>query len=99
MAASKDETQQHAGKELYAALKSNKIDVLLDDREDRAGVKFKDMELIGIPVQIVIGKGLAEGNVEVGLRGMSRDNVPLSDAATHVTALVREEKAKLARRE
>ncbi len=51
---------------LYKELKANKIDVLMDDREERAGVKFKDADLIGIPTQIVIGeKTLKEGLVEI----------------------------------
>ena len=43
----------------------NKIDVLLDDREDRAGVKFKDAELIGIPFQIIIGRDSINKQVEL----------------------------------
>jgi prolyl-tRNA synthetase len=51
---------------LYKALRAEKIDVLMDDREERAGVKFKDADLIGIPTQIVIGeKTLKEGLVEI----------------------------------
>ena len=42
----------------------NKIDVLLDDRDDRAGVKFKDAELIGIPFQIIIGRDSVNKEVE-----------------------------------
>src|SRR5438045_8632919 len=47
--ASKDEAQQTAGQELYAALRLKRVDVLFDDREERPGVKFKDLDLIGIP--------------------------------------------------
>ena len=97
VAASKDPVQQSAGKDLYEALRTMHVDVLLDDREDRAGVKFKDMELIGIPVQVVIGKGLAEGAVEVGLRGAARESVPIVDAANVIASLVRQEKARLSR--
>lgn len=51
---------------LYKGLRAEKIDVLMDDREERAGVKFKDADLIGIPIQIVIGeKTLKEGLVEI----------------------------------
>jgi prolyl-tRNA synthetase len=50
---------------LYQALKAKGIDVLLDDRNIRPGVKFADMELIGIPHRIVVGdRGLKEGNME-----------------------------------
>lgn len=52
--------------EIYALLKSQGIDVLVDDREERPGVKFKDADLIGIPMQLVVGgKGLARGIIEV----------------------------------
>ena len=47
---------------------SNKIDVLLDDRNDRAGVKFKDAELIGIPFQIIIGRDSVNKEVELFCR-------------------------------
>ena len=51
---------------LYKELKKNRIEVLMDDREERAGVKFKDADLIGIPTQIIIGeKNLREGFVEI----------------------------------
>ena len=41
------------------------VDVLLDDRSERAGVKFKDSELLGIPWRVVVGRGAAEGQVEL----------------------------------
>lgn len=92
----KDEVQLAAGTDLYGQLKALGVDVLLDDREERAGVKFKDMELIGVPIQVVVGKGLAEGVVEVGLRAGDRHNVPTVDAARFVAQLVQDEKGKLA---
>ncbi len=57
----KDEQQIGAARDLYSGLKGQGIDVLLDDREERVGVKFKDMDLIGVPIQVVVGKGLADG--------------------------------------
>jgi prolyl-tRNA synthetase len=54
-----------AGEEIAAALSSAGFDVLLDDRDERAGVKFKDADLIGVPFRIAIGKKLADGNVEL----------------------------------
>jgi prolyl-tRNA synthetase len=54
-----------AGEKIAAELHAAHIDVLLDDRDERAGVKFKDAELIGIPYRINIGKKLAEGQVEL----------------------------------
>ena len=54
-----------AGEKIAQELSAAGIDVLLDDRDERAGVKFKDAELIGVPFRIAIGKKLAEGKVEV----------------------------------
>ncbi|MBC7797833.1 MAG: proline--tRNA ligase, partial [Pyrinomonadaceae bacterium] len=54
-----------AGHKIYRELLSNKFDVLLDDRDERAGVKFKDAELIGIPFRVTIGKKMDENIVEL----------------------------------
>jgi len=54
-----------AAENIYAELVKEGIEVLLDDRDERAGVKFKDADLIGIPLHIVIGKGLADNKVEI----------------------------------
>ncbi len=61
----KDEAQKEQAQKLYDYAKSKGYDVLLDDRTERAGVKFKDMELIGIPHRITFGKGVANGVAEV----------------------------------
>ena len=61
----KDEASVTAGERLYAELQARGVDVILDDRDARAGVKFADAELIGIPYRITIGpKALADGEVE-----------------------------------
>ena len=93
----KDETLTTAAKELYSALKAKGVDVLLDDREERLGVKFKDADLIGVPVQVVIGKGLAEGTIEVGLRRDKANKIamPYADAAQSLADLVTQEKSAL----
>ena len=65
---SKDDEQMRIGNELYEALKKEGIDVLLGDRKERPGVKFKDMELIGIPYRITVGRGIKDGNVEFRAR-------------------------------
>ena len=58
-----------AAEKIYKELKEKGIEVLLDDRDERAGVKFKDADLIGIPVRITVGKkALVTGNVELKLR-------------------------------
>ncbi len=64
----KDETQVALADELYGLLKSYRYDVLLDDRAERAGVKFADADLIGLPVRVTVGKKATEGVVEVKLR-------------------------------
>ncbi len=63
-----DETQAKMAEEIYEALKNAGIDALIDDREERAGVKFKDADLIGIPVRITVGKKAADGICEFKLR-------------------------------
>ena len=64
----KDETQVALADELYGLLKSYRYDVLLDDRAERAGVKFADADLIGLPVRVTVGKKATEGIVEVKFR-------------------------------
>ena len=71
IANTKDEEQVRLGNELYEKLSSEGIEVLLDDRNERAGVKFKDMDLIGIPVRVVVGKKASEGIVEYKERATS----------------------------
>lgn len=64
----KDETQVNLANELYETFKAKGIDVLLDDRDERVGVKFKDMELIGLPYRVTVGKKAGEGIVEFTTR-------------------------------
>lgn len=64
----KDETQSALAEKVYEELKAQGIETLIDDREERAGVKFKDADLIGIPVRITIGKKAADGICEYKLR-------------------------------
>lgn len=64
----KDEEQMSLAEKIYEDLKAAGIDALLDDREERAGVKFKDADLIGIPLRIVAGKKSSSGIVEYKLR-------------------------------
>ena len=61
----KKEAQVHEAAHLYESLQGAGFDVLLDDRPERAGVKFKDADLIGIPIRVVVGKGIVDGLVEV----------------------------------
>ena len=64
----KDEEQVRIAENLYNELKYAGVDVLVDNRDERPGVKFKDMDLIGIPFRITIGKKISDGIVEVKLR-------------------------------
>ena len=64
----KDEKQKELADELYKLLKSYRFEVLYDDRAERAGVKFADSDLIGLPIRITIGKKASEGIVEVKFR-------------------------------
>jgi prolyl-tRNA synthetase len=64
----KDPIQRDLTEQIYNNFLINKIDVLLDDRDDRAGVKFKDAELIGIPFQIIIGRDSINKEVELMCR-------------------------------
>lgn len=65
----KDETQKEVANSIYEQLVNANIEVVLDDRNERPGVKFKDADLIGFPVRITIGpKALEQGNVELTLR-------------------------------
>jgi len=79
-----------AAEEVAAALLRAGMEVLLDDRDERAGVKFKDADLIGIPLRIAVGKrGLAEGKIEWKLRrGKQVDLVPLGDVEAQARALL-----------
>ncbi len=74
-----DATLLAAGERIAADLEAAGFDVLLDDREERAGVKFKDADLIGIPYRINIGKKVTEGKVEIATRSTaSSEDVPIS---------------------
>ncbi|AOH54321.1 proline--tRNA ligase [Peribacillus muralis] len=64
----KDEAQTALAEDLYSDLKAKGMDVLMDDRQERAGVKFADSDLIGLPVRVTVGKKASEGIVEVKIR-------------------------------
>ena len=64
----KDEEQMRVANDIYTTLKKHGAEVVIDDRDERAGVKFKDADLIGFPYQIIVGKSIADGNVEFKIR-------------------------------
>jgi prolyl-tRNA synthetase len=71
---------REAGERLYAELQRAGLDVLLDDRDERAGVKFKDADLIGIPYRVTIGKKIADGMVELfDRRAKKSEDVKIGD--------------------
>jgi len=63
-----DEEQRVLGERLYEDLRNRGLEVLLDDRKERPGVKFNDRDLIGIPIRITVGRRAAENIVEYSLR-------------------------------
>ncbi len=74
---------------LYAELGAKGIDVILDDRDERPGVKFKDADLVGFPIRVGIGeKSLAKGEVELKPRGAAMQAVKADDALARVLELV-----------
>ena len=78
-----------ASEELYRQLQHDGIEVLWDERKERPGVKFKDAELIGLPVQIVIGdRGLEKGIAEVGIRQGDRHELALQDVPGQVKRML-----------
>ncbi len=89
------DSMKEAADKLYDELKKAGIEVLLDDRDERPGVKFNDMDLMGFPIRITVGdKNLP--NVEVKLRSQdSSELIPLDHAAEKVAVMVRESLASL----
>ena len=82
----KEAAQVELAERLYGQLQSAGVDVLLDDRPERAGVKFKDSELLGIPWRVVVGRGAADGQVELVQRSTA-DKQDLSADALESTLL------------
>lgn len=74
-----DETQRGLAERAYEELGQAGIEVLYDDRVERAGVKFKDADLIGIPIQIVVGRAAADGQVEVRSRATKEAETVAAD--------------------
>lgn len=83
----KDEEQMRVAEELYCKLKQIGVEVLMDDRNERVGVKFKDSDLIGIPMRITVGKKISEGKVEFKLRTNSENEIiSIEDVVDRVKA-------------
>ena len=92
----KDEEQMKVAEKLYNSLKDLGVEVLMDDRNERAGVKFKDSEIIGIPMRVTVGKKISEGAVEFKLRaGGDNEVIKIEDVCNRVKALFEENNLKL----
>lgn len=88
-----DETQMNLAEKMYEMLQENGVDTLLDERSERPGVKFKDADLIGIPIRITVGKKASEGIVEFKERTAdSYKELLFADAVAESLRLAKEEK-------
>ena len=88
-----DETQKNVAEKIYEELTTAGIEVLLDDRKERPGVKFKDADLLGIPVRITVGRGAADGMVEYKLRrDAEKTDKTVEEAITAAKTIVANEK-------
>ena len=85
-----DEEQCKAATRIYEELKLANVDVLIDERDERPGVKFKDADLIGTPIQVVAGRLASEGKVEVRLRSSKdKQEIELDHATETILAMRR----------
>lgn len=88
-----DEVQDRVSKEIYESLTKAGVEVLWDDRDERVGVKFKDADLIGIPLRITVGKGAQSGLVEYKLRrDLDKVELSVADAINQAIEIVNKEK-------
>ena len=86
-----DAEKMAAGEKLYEEFKQAGVEVLLDDRKERAGVKFKDSELVGIPYRVVTGRSLAEGKVEVVKRATKESqDIPIEKVVATIKQWIKE---------
>ena len=89
VASMRDEAAVAAAEQLYVELGGRGVELLLDDRDARAGVKFADAELVGIPWRITAGRAVADGEIELTERATGdTQRVGIEDAAARVAALV-----------
>jgi len=85
----KDEQQMRVAEDIYKTLNKHGVEAVLDDRDERAGVKFKDADLIGFPFRITVGKGITEGIVEFKQRDSEElNNITPEQAAEIVVTAV-----------
>ena len=83
-----DETQMSVAEDIYKQLKAKNIEVIIDDRDERAGVKLKDADLIGIPYRITVGKIIKENLVEFKTRATNEmETISPEEAVARILAL------------
>ncbi|CAM3225309.1 proline--tRNA ligase [Streptobacillus ratti] len=81
----KDEVAKEVSEKIYSEMLSNNIDVIYDDRDEKAGFKFKDADLIGIPLKVIVGKGAVNGLVEVKHRdGSFAGEIKIEDLISYI---------------
>lgn len=91
-----DDTQMSLAQRLYDQLRSAGVEVVMDDRDERAGVKFKDADLIGFPIRITAGKKAAEGLLEVKMRDADQAvDLPEAEVLDFVLRQIKEWRPKL----
>lgn len=89
----KDEEQAKVAEEIYQSLLAAGVEAVIDDRDERPGVKFKDADLLGFPIRITVGKRAGEGIVEYKLRRDSEKiEISVAEAIENAIKLVNEEK-------
>jgi prolyl-tRNA synthetase len=89
LAVTPDSAAMQLAEKYYAELTAQGIDVILDDRDERPGVKFKDADLVGFPIRIAIGeKSLAKGEVEIKPRNAPLIAIKSDEAVARVLTLV-----------
>ncbi len=87
----KDEVIMNYAEKLHDDLEDNGIDTLLDDRDERPGVKFNDLDLIGLPIRITIGRGLENGELEVKLRSEDEvKNIKTTEIIEYIKSVIEE---------
>lgn len=88
-----DEVQAKVSEEIYEELMKGGAEVLLDDRKERPGVKFKDADLLGIPIRITVGRGAADGIIEYKMRrDADKEELSVADGIARALKTIAEEK-------
>ncbi len=92
-----DRASAEAAMRLHDELEASGIDVIIDDRDERAGVKFNDADLLGIPLRVTIGpRGLANGMIEIKMRSAAAaEEIPLQGGAVEIATRIRHARAEL----